>query len=184
MVFTIIATGYQPRCALDATDGAEVRISKIAAMIGECDWGIHDLSRVEVAPGDLPRFNMHLELGVHLGARLLGAGRHRRKRALILDAVPHRYDASLSDVSGQDIDTHGNDPERALGCVRDWLSEHRNSNEPRLPGKAALAADYKRFQSEVGAIIAAARLDPLGTLPHSDYLYVVRTWVDQRTASG
>lgn len=45
MVFTIIASGYHPRCALDATDGAEIRVGKIATMIGECDWGIHDLPR-------------------------------------------------------------------------------------------------------------------------------------------
>jgi hypothetical protein len=51
MVFTIISSDYHPRCALDATDGAEVRVSKIAKMIGECDWGIHDLSRIEPDPG-------------------------------------------------------------------------------------------------------------------------------------
>src|SRR5207253_1224593 len=104
MVFTIISSGYHPRCALDATDGAEVRVSKIAKMIGECDWGIHDLSRIELDPGaGVPRFNMPMELGLHLGARLFGRGRHRRKRALILEAEPHRYDAALSDISGQDI---------------------------------------------------------------------------------
>ena len=81
MVFTIIASGYHPRCALDATDGAEVRLGKIAVMIGDCDWGIHDLSRVEVADGEVPRFNMPMELGLHLGARLFGEPRQRRKRA-------------------------------------------------------------------------------------------------------
>jgi hypothetical protein len=30
MVFTIISSGYYPRCALDATDGPEIRVSKIA----------------------------------------------------------------------------------------------------------------------------------------------------------
>jgi hypothetical protein len=110
MVFTIISSGYYPRCALDATDGAEVRVSKIAKMIGECDWGIHDLSRIELDPGaGVPRFNMPLELGLHLGARLFGRGRHRRKRALILEAEPHRYDAALSDISGQDIEVHATD---------------------------------------------------------------------------
>ncbi len=37
IVFTVIASGYHPRSALDSTDGAEVRLGKIAAMIGECD---------------------------------------------------------------------------------------------------------------------------------------------------
>jgi hypothetical protein len=117
MVFTIISSGYHPRCALDATDGAEVRVGKIARMIGECDWAIHDLSRVEVDAGGVPRFNMPMELGLHLGARLLGHGRQRRKKALILDAERHRYDAALSDISGQDIETHENDPNQAMRCV-------------------------------------------------------------------
>ena len=34
--------------------------------------------------------------------------------ALILDANPHRYDAVLSDISGQDIETHANDPDQAI----------------------------------------------------------------------
>jgi hypothetical protein len=149
-------------------------------MIGECDWGIHDLSRVEVAGGELPRFNMPMELGLHLGARLLGEARHRRKRALILDATPHRYDVALSDISGQDIAVHDNDPGQAIRCVRNWLSGHRRYNEPPLPGAAAIVADYRVFQNEVAAIIADQRLDPLDNLPHSDFLFVIRNWLTKR----
>jgi len=180
MVFTIIASGYHPRCALDATDGAEVRVGKIATMIGECDWGIHDLSRVEVGVGGVPRFNMPMELGLHLGARLFGENRHRRKRALILEAEPHRYDIALSDISGQDIETHGNDPDQAIRCVRNWLSEHRRHNAPPLPGVAAMQGDYQLFQAEVGALLAARRLDPLDELTHSDFLFAVRDWIASR----
>lgn len=179
MVFTIIASGYHPRCALDATDGAEIRVGKIATMIGECDWGIHDLSRIEVDPGGVPRFNMPMELGLHLGARLLGEGRHRRKRALILDAEAHRYDAALSDISGQDIESHGNDPDQAIRCVRNWLSEHRPHKATPLPGAAALQADYRLFQAEVGALLAPRRLDP-DDLTHSDFLFAVRDWIETR----
>ncbi|HWE06029.1 MAG TPA: hypothetical protein VG274_04925, partial [Rhizomicrobium sp.] len=83
IVFAIVASGYTPRCALERLDGGEYRLDKIAGMIGACDWGIHDISRVEVDPKNpAPRFNMPMELGIHLGARLLGQGRHRRKRAL------------------------------------------------------------------------------------------------------
>jgi hypothetical protein len=181
IVFAVISSGYYPRCALDATDGAEVRVSKIARMIGECDWGIHDLSRVEVDPAAaVPRFNMPMELGLHLGARLLGQGRHRRKRALILETNHHRYDALLSDISGQDIEVHANDPIRAIRCVRDWLSEHRGRDEPPLPGATAMAGDYRRFQTEVGALLAARRLDPLADLTHSDFLFAVRDWIATR----
>jgi hypothetical protein len=136
MVFTIISSGYHPRCALDVSDGADIRVGKIAGMIGECDWVIHDLSRVEITDG-LPRFNMAMELGLHLGARLLGEGRHRRKRALILDTEAHRYDKTLSDISGQDIKAHGNKPDEAIRCVRNWLSAY---NSPPLPGAEAMKA--------------------------------------------
>jgi hypothetical protein len=37
-------------------------------MIGECELGIHDLSRVDTY-GQLPRFNMPLELGLFLALR-------------------------------------------------------------------------------------------------------------------
>jgi hypothetical protein len=180
IVFTIISSGYFPRCALDSTDGAEIRVSKIAKMIGDCDWGIHDLSRVEVDPGGVPRFNMPMELGIHLGARLFGTGRHRRKRALILEAESHRYDAALSDISGQDIEVHANDPAEAIRRVRNWLSEHRMPPEPPLPGAAAMQGDYQSFQKEVGTLLAARRLDPLDELPHSDFLFAVRDWVATR----
>lgn len=179
MVFTVIASGYFPRCALDATDGAEIRVGKIATLIGECDWGIHDLSRVEVEFGGLPRFNMPMELGLHLGARLLGEHRHRRKRALILDAHPHRYDAALSDISGQDIESHNNDPDQAIACVRNWLSEHRPHNAAPLPGAGAMQDDYRLFQVEVGALLEPRRLDP-NRLTHNDFLFAVRDWIATR----
>jgi hypothetical protein len=179
MVFTLMSSGYYPRCALDATDGAEIRVSKIATMIGECDWGIHDLSRVEVDAGGVPRFNMPMELGLHLGARLLGEGRHRRKRALILDAERHRYDAALSDISGQDVEAHANDPNEAIRCVRNWLSEHRPHNTPPLPGAAAMQADYRLFQAEAVALLEPRRLDP-DNLTHSDFLFAVRDWIAAR----
>jgi len=63
MFFAVISSRYNPRCALDATDGAENGVSKIATMIGECDYAIHELSRVEVGAGEVPRFNMPMELG-------------------------------------------------------------------------------------------------------------------------
>jgi plasmid stabilization system protein ParE len=180
IVFTILSSGYFPRCALDATDGAQIRISKIAEMIGECDWGIHDLSRIEVDAAGVPRFNMPMELGIHLGARLLGAARHKRKRALILEAKPHRYDAALSDISGHDIEVHANSPAEAIRCVRNWLSEHRTPKEPPLPGATALLGDYRLFRKEARIILREQRLDPLDRLSHNDFLFVVRYWMTKR----
>jgi hypothetical protein len=123
------------------------------------------------------------ELGLHLGARLLGSGRHRRKRALILEAQPHRYDAALSDISGQDIEVHANDPGQAIRCVRNWLSEHLAPIEPPLPGAIAMLSDYRKFQADVDALLAARRFDPLDELTHSDFLFTVRDWITTRAKS-
>jgi len=177
MVFTIIVCGYTPRCALDTTDGAEVRLSKIAKLIEECDWAIHDLSRVQVRRGDLPRFNMPMELGLHLGAKLFGDSRQKRKRALILDAERHRYDQVLSDISGQDIEAHGENADQMIACVRNWLSDNQAGRSPPLLGAKAIQKYYARFKTEVVAILKVHRLDPLSRLTHTDYVFAVKWWL-------
>ncbi len=183
IVFTIISSGYYPRCALDATDGADIRVSKIAIMIGECDWGIHDLSRIEVDGAGIPRFNMPMELGLYLGARLLGEGRHRKKRALILEAERHRYDAVLSDISGQDIEIHGNDPDQAMRRVRDWLSAHRSRNAPPLRGATAMQANYRLFHTQIDALLVDFDLDALSELTHNDFTFAVREWIAKQATA-
>lgn len=180
MAFTIVASGFRPRCALDATDSAEIRVTKIAALIRDCDWAIHDLSRVEPNEDGLPRFNMPMELGLHLGARLFGGRRQRRKQALILDARAHRYDAALSDISGQDIEVHGNSPERAIRCVRNWLSDNRQPGKVPLPGVAAMLSDYRLFQKQTVAVLRRQRLDSLKELSHSDLLWAINDWITER----
>jgi len=123
---------------------------------------------------------MSMELGLHLGARLFGGRRQRRKRALILDAQAHRYDAALSDISGQDIETHSNSPERAIRCVRNWLSDHRPSGTPPLPGVAAMLSDYQLFQKKIATVLRKQRLDSLEELSHSDLLWAVNDWITER----
>ncbi|MEO8112942.1 MAG: hypothetical protein ABI655_01080 [Phenylobacterium sp.] len=68
LVFTIYACGFRPRSARELDDGGQTRIDKLFALIDECRFGIHDLSRTEPDEvNHLPRFNMPLELGVFLG---------------------------------------------------------------------------------------------------------------------
>jgi hypothetical protein len=179
MVFTTIACGYSPRCALDATDGAEVRLTKIAKLIEECDWAIHDISRVQVRRGDLPRFNMPMELGLHLGAKLFGDARQKGKRALILDATAHRYDKVLSDISGQDIETHAENVDQMITCVRNWLSDNRAAGAPPLRGAKVLQKEYARFRAEVVALLKGRRLDPLRQLTHRDYVFAITDWLER-----
>lgn len=171
IVFAVRACGYVPHTAKDESDAGRVRIEKILRLIQSCDWGIHDLSAVELdAATQTPRFNMPLELGISLGAQRLGGPRQRIKKLLILEREAHRYDASTSDISGQDIQAHGGHPEQAIKQVRDWLSDNRFPETAQLPGGIALANDYRRVRVEIDRLIAAGRLDPWETMTHRDYL--------------
>ncbi len=84
LVFAVFDCGYVARCTLEIGDASQTRIENILSIIGECKFGIHDISRTELSEGSgLPRFNMPLELGLFLGAARFGSGRQREKRCLV-----------------------------------------------------------------------------------------------------
>ena len=119
IAFTVIACGFAPRCALEELDSGTVRLDKIRRIIRGCRYGIHDLSRIELSSAShLPRFNMPFELGLDVAARTFGPSGLKRKRFLVLDSEPYRYQAFISDISGQDIRCHLNSPDRAIDIVR------------------------------------------------------------------
>ena len=120
--FELAAAGFQPRCSLELDDASEIRITKILRMIGECPYGIHDISFSQLDPSSgLPRFNMPFELGIFLGCKAFGSKIQKAKIALVLDKEPYRYQKALSDLSGMDIKYHANDPKQAVGAVRQWI---------------------------------------------------------------
>ncbi len=172
--FVTMACAYTPRCALDYSDSGVVRFTEIVTMITGCDRSIHDISRVELdRKSRLPRFNMPLELGADLGLRLAGPLLQRRRKSLILDAEAHRYDKTLSDISGMDIEAHANDVREIIRLVRDWLNAYREAGVPPLPGAVAINDDHDAYLAIAPDIVANLRLDPHDDLPHGDYLHVV-----------
>jgi hypothetical protein len=63
LVFAIEACGFAPRCALEVDDSGETRAEKLVRLIRASRYGIHDISRTELNPEGLPRFNMPYEFG-------------------------------------------------------------------------------------------------------------------------
>ena len=180
IVFTVVRCGFRPRCALEVNDTAQVRIEKIAKIIGECMIGIHDISRTELdAVNGLPRFNMPLELGLYLGARYYGGSKHRRKACLVMDREQYRYQKFISDIAGQDISAHSDEIERCIGVVRDFLNGH-NGRVP-LPSGDTLVPEYERFQAALPAICANLRVNP-DTLDFTDFDYIVTDYVSEDKA--
>lgn len=177
LVFAVHSCGFNARCALEVTDGGEVRVDKIFRIIESCRFGIHDLSRTSPdARHRLPRFNMPLELGIFLGARRFGDKINRRKACLILDREKYRYQISCSDIAGQDIVAHGNEAKQALIGVRDWLQTHVSTSR-RLPGPKRIMEDYAEFQRLLPRICAADDLSERD-LTFIDYRNVVAGWIE------
>ena len=180
-VFTVVDCGFVPRCALEVDDGSEVRIDKVCNLIGECRFGIHDLSRTELdLRSKLPRFNMPLELGIFIGAKRFGGKIHDRKSCLILDIEPYRYQAFISDIAGQDIRAHGGDDRKLVGAIRDWL--RAASRRATLPGGAAIFARFQQFQRALPGIARRLHLK-VNEITFVDLLAAIATWLDQRTAA-
>jgi hypothetical protein len=132
IVFSIEDCGFLTRCALEVEDSADLRANKIIRIIKSCALGIHDISRTELNAEGLPRFNMPYELGLFIGCKEFGSGKHKNKSALILDREPHRYAKYISDIAGQDIQFHGNDVPLVIKRVRNWLASNSRGNY--IPG--------------------------------------------------
>ncbi len=176
IVFTVFDCGFRARCALELDDSSEVRIAKLIRIIRECRFGIHDLSRTKLDPfTDLPRFNMPLELGIFLAAKAFGDKQQSKKVALILDRKPYRYRKFISDMSGQDIRAHRNDPEQAVFTVRNWLRD--SSGRHTIPGGDVIQHRYKAFRIDLPKLCTELHLDR-NALTFNDYAVIVSRWLD------
>lgn len=169
IVFCLHDAGFVVRCALEFGDSSQNRLSKIFRLIAECKYSIHDLSRVTLDTKTfLPRFNMPLELGLFLGCKEFGTTRHRTKCYLILDSEPYRYRSSLSDIAGQDIQVHENNPLELIRQVRTWLTTV--SRRTTTPGGDTIGERFQIFQTELPVICRRLhkRIEELTFLEYQD----------------
>lgn len=113
-----------------------------------------------------------------MGAKRFGDGRQKSKKALILDSEPHRYQAAISDISGQDIKSHGGDPEEVIRCVRNWLSTQ--SRRANLPGATYIIERYRQYEADLPAICEKLRLNP-SELEFNDLWETIVEWQDYVT---
>jgi hypothetical protein len=151
-----------------------VRIDKIARIIEDCKYGVHDISRTAPDQGSgSPRFNMPFELGLFLGARWFGRGRQQRKVGLVLDSAQYRYQQFVSDIAGQDIKAHSNDPGQLITALRKWL---RTSSGVVMPGGAEVFRRYGLFREGLPLLCEQLRLRP-EEMTFNDYADLISTWI-------
>jgi hypothetical protein len=169
LLFTIVYCGLKPRIASERADSGEVRVSKIIELLRESKYSVHDLSRMDPTADTLPRLNMPFELGLDIGMRIAGKGRLSQKKILIIEREKYRYQAALSDLSGNDIRSHSDSPEELVRQVRNWIVENVS---PRARSGTQVWGAYnefmERFETETTHLGFAER--DLREMPIAEYI--------------
>ena len=183
LIFTVHSLGFQPRFALERSDSGETRLLKIAGLIRESQWAIHDLSRcIATKVGEHYRMNMPLELGMDYGARVYGDFGLKRKKFLILERKRYRFQQAVSDLAGCDIKAHSGDPRAVVRIVQDWLVQEAKAT-PISP-----TLIWNRFNLFTGATyedLTAKKYSKkdIETLPENDLSTRMVKWLIQNPIS-
>ena len=174
ILFTVHRCGFILRCSKEYDDTSKIRINNIIQLIDESKYSIHDISRVGLdAHNDLPRFNMPLELGIFIGALHLGQKRHREKEYLIIESDQYRFKEFISDISGQDIKAHNDDPKKVVKCVRDWLTKRTNEV---IPSASIISKEFEEFKNNLPDLCKTVKWVE-SELTFEEYSSLVTNWL-------
>ena len=182
IVFAIHSSGFVARSALETMDSGENRLQKIIKIIGESRLGIHDISRVEVKKDEVPRFNMPFECGLFWGCLSYGDSEQKKKKMLVLDNIPYQFQKSLSDIAGQDVTAHNNNPNEVITIVRRFLYSHSiESRKKAIPHAMIMIQRYELFQAHLTSISkklgVSSNLDNLEDF--MEYTKVAVEWIKE-----
>jgi hypothetical protein len=179
IIFCVVYLEYTPHLS-ETTNSAESRIDGIQKLIKKSKYSIHDLSRMKSSKkNELSRFNMPFELGMDLGSKRFGNKNLNSKCLLILDQERYRYQQSISDISGNDIATHSNSPEKALRQIRNWF---RKLGDNQIESANKIWRLYNEFIGDFFQIATDDELsiDDIEEMPWDEFTYYIRQWVDGR----
>lgn len=177
LVFAVRHMRLVPKSALDPNDPGQPRFDKILALIENCKYSIHDISRTEVDPNHgLPRFNVPFELGLDLGCKRYGKRTHRQKTTLILDVDCYRYRTFISDIAGFDIEEHNGSITKVITVVRNWLRHTSDRILFEAPSGATIYARYQAFQLDLPKTCYDMNWD-VDNLPFADFSWAAYDWI-------
>lgn len=177
MCFCLIRYGFTPRLASETIDGAETRLRRIVQLIEASGYSIHDLSRCQARKrGESYRLNMPFELGIDFGCREFKGGKWNSKSILVLEEQRYRYQASISDLAGSDVQVHAGEYQIAVRKVRDWLV---NKAGVENVGVARILGEYEDFQEWFWERLAENGFsdDDILEQPTSEKVKMMRDWV-------
>ena len=178
LLFTVIYLDQSPRLASERSDSGEVRVDKICALIRECRYSIHDLSRLRASEvGEFYRLNMPFEFGIDYGCRLFGSSRHREKKCLVLEKDQYEFQKAISDLSGVDIKHHNNEPAEIVRAVRNWFVETVGLR--RVHSATRIWYRFTDFASDFfdTRVTDGFTDEDLNIMPIPEYIDFIQTWV-------
>lgn len=144
ILFCLVRFGLTPRIATERSNAGESRIEKINELILASKYSIHDLSRCQASEAEeFYRLNMPFELGLDFGCRNFGDVQFQTKTILVLEEQQYRYQATLSDLAGSDIEAHDGKYVLAVRKVRNWLTGHGGFE---TVGADRILEEYEDFQ--------------------------------------
>jgi hypothetical protein len=131
---------------------------------------------------ELPRFNMPYELGLDIGCAEFGLAKYRNKKILILETTRYHYQKVLSDIAGQDIENHDNDPATLIRKVRNWFSTVDSSRDYHSASKVWIA--YNQFYDDITKTLAIEGFtdNEIENMPISDFIRFSKDWIDNFTS--
>jgi len=175
LVFSLLYLDFEPRLS-QTLSSSEIRIHQIITHISNSKFGIHDLSRNKAKKkGELPRFNMPYELGLDIGAARFGSGELKSKRILILETKRYEYQKFISDISGQDIENHDNDPLTLITKVRNWFI---NLQPNTLSSASLIWKAYNQFTGDLYIDLKDGFSDAeIIDMPIAEYIKYARPWI-------
>jgi hypothetical protein len=175
LLFTLIYAELNPKIS-ETSDSGEVRLMKIRDLMMVSKYSIHDLSRMEpLKRNDYPRFNMPFECGIDFGLKMSNENLYSEKKFLILEKEQYRYQRVLSDISGNDIKAHKNEPEQVVKVVRDWFKP----TKPTIPKYKEIWLAFNEFEYDYERILSEDKYDPkdINALTFSDIIEFMTEWI-------
>jgi hypothetical protein len=182
LLFSLLYFQLEPKIS-QTESSASIRINQIKQHIRNSKFSIHDLSRSKpMKKSELPRFNMPYELGLDIGCAEFGSAKYRNKKILILETTRYHYQKVLSDIAGQDIENHDNDPATLIRKVRNWFSTVDSSRDYPSANKVWIA--YNQFYDDITRTLAIEGFtdNEIENMPISDFIKFSRDWIDDFTS--
>ena len=176
ITFVVLYLELEPKVS-ETLSSSTIRINQILEYINQCKFSIHDLSRSKaLEKGELPRFNMPYELGLDIGASEYGNKKLKSKKVLILETEKYHYQKVLSDISGQDISNHNDDPKTLTLKIRNWISS--NSPESLIPSQSQIWMAYNQFSADLITNLSDTYTElEIKEMPIGDFIKFSKDWL-------